>query len=110
MNPTLCDLLSVIAPHITWAAGYDPRVEASTHLIINDIVLALSVRTAPRFAWVTAVVSSHDGPEIRVASRNRPDLRAAWTEVAEVVARVDAAAGAAMSNPRESKADAKEQT
>lgn len=96
MNPTLAKDLTAIAPHITWAAGYDSRVEASTHLVIDGIVLCLAVRSSLGHHWVTAAISSHDGPEIRVASRNRPDILSAWTEVAEVVWRIEAIAGAAM--------------
>lgn len=112
MNPTLSAALATLPAHIEWRPGISGRITiaeqnyAHATIIINDIVLVLDVSYFDTLnkGRILATISSHDGPDIRVASRNRPDLLTAWTEVAEVVARVDAAAGAAMGLPRESEA------
>lgn len=112
MNPTLAAALATLPSHIEWHPGYCDSNEAYASITIDDIHLRVDIDIHPlRHVYrLAANISSHDRPHARVSLGDRPDLRAAWTEVAEVVARVDAAAGAAMANPRESKADAQEQT
>lgn len=110
MNPTLAAALSLLPTHIEWHPGYDDRLEVYASIAIDDIHLRLDIGYYPeRNAYrLAANITGHDRPSVRVAVGDRADLRSAWTEVAEMVARVDAAAGAAMSQPRETKADAQE--
>jgi hypothetical protein len=96
MNPTLTEALATLSTHIEWHQGYDYS-DAYAVLTLDDIVLRLTVTIGHTGrCLLSASISSHDGPHIRVSLGDRPDLLSAWTEVREVVARVDAAAGAAM--------------
>lgn len=108
MNPTLSAALSLLPTHIEWHPGYDERTEVYASITIDAIHLRLDIGYYPeRQAYrLAANISGHDRPHVRVSLGDRADLRSAWTEVAEVVSRVDAAAGAAMGQPRETKADA----
>lgn len=112
MNPTLAAALSLLPAHIEWHPGYDEHNEVVASIIIDDTHLRLDISVHPLrpVFRLAANVSSHDRPHTRVSVGDRADLRSAWTEVAEVVSRVSVAAGAAMGQPRESKADAQEQT
>lgn len=110
MNPTLAAALATLPSHIEWLPGYDDRTEVYASITIDDIHLRLDVSFRYYHFRLAANISSHDRPHVRVSVGDRPDLHSAWTEVAEVVARVDAAAGAAMGLPRETKADAQEKT
>jgi len=102
MNPTLAASLATLPSHIKWHPSpiFDTAfvaAEVTAKIILSAIVLRLDISISDHATFrLAANISSHDGPEIRVSSRNRPDILSAWTEVAEVVARVDAAAGAAM--------------
>lgn len=108
MNPTLSAALATLPSHIEWHPGYDEHLEVYASIAIDDIHLRADIGYCPeRQAYrLAANITGHDRPHIRVSLGDRADLLSAWTEVAAVVARVDAAAGAAMGQPRESKADA----
>lgn len=107
MNPTLAAALATLPSHIEWLPG-NTATTAEVDIILADSVLTLDVSFMFSHFRLTANISSYGRPHTRVSVGDRPDLLTAWTEVAEVVARVDAAAGAAMSQPRETKADAQE--
>lgn len=115
MHPALAAALATLPNHIEWHPAHlfdDTRFRAETFAVMTacDTHIRLTISFGIYGSYsLTADLTGHDRPHIRVSSW-RGDLRAAWTEVAEVVSRVDAAAGAAMSNPRETKADAQEKT
>lgn len=107
MNPALSAALATLPTHIEWHPDLDPANAVYSHILLDDVVVGLNIGISARKTYRLAVsISGHDRPCVRVSLGDRPDLRSAWTEVAEVVGRVDAAAGAAMGRPRETKADA----
>ena len=115
MNPTLAAALATLPIHIEWHPAHlfdDTRFRAETFAAMTacDTHIRLTVSFGIYGSYsLAADLTGHDRPHIRVSSW-RGELLTAWTEVAEVVARVDAAAGAAMGLPRETKADAQEKT
>lgn len=98
MNPTLAAALATLPIHLKWRARYADR-EVYSHTTTDRAAVSLDVRldlAGCAGYQVLASVTSPGRPVVTVRSCHYPDLLVAWTEVAEVVARVDAAAGAAM--------------
>lgn len=96
MNPTLSAPLALLPAHIEWHPG-DTHRQAFAHLATPNNFIAIDLQMSARPSYRLSVsLSRYERPTVRVSVDDRPDIRSAWTEVADVVARVDAAAGAAM--------------
>jgi len=107
----LAAALATLPSHIEWQPScfFDAtRFNAEVFAVLT--AEAIHIRLTVSFGiygsyGLTANITGHDRPHVCVSSWGG-DLLSAWTEVAEVVARVDAAAGAAVGQPCETKADA----